>query len=155
MTPYTNYWGQFCFLDGVDPYFFIQMNIFKNIIDSWKKIPHSFKHYLAFLETEKRYIGYYKYKFHDVDKILMYLIIPWLGVERIKKIHRKFNRHHIQNEKPVWKCNYEEAAIDWECCRFTKANEPMSAREYLEYKKNTLRPVHYKHMDIVLNRFNL
>lgn len=31
----------------------------------------------------------------------------------------------------------------------------MSAREYLEYKKSTLRPVHYKHMDIVLHRFNL
>ena len=127
----------------------------RNIIDSWKKIPYTFRHYLAFLKTEKEYIGYYKYKFHDLDKILMYLVIPWLGVDRIKKIHRKINKHHIQNNKPAWKCNYEEAVIDWECCRFTKPNEPMSAREYLEHKKSTLRPVHYKHMEIVLRQFNL
>lgn len=24
-----------------------------NIIDSWKKIPYTFRHYLAFLKTEK------------------------------------------------------------------------------------------------------
>lgn len=126
-----------------------------NIIECWKKIPYTFKHYCAFLETEKKYLGYYKYKFHDLDKILMYLIIPWLGVDRIKNIHRKINKHHIQNNKPAWKCNYEEAVIDWECCRLTKPNEPMSAREYLEYKKDAFRPVHYKHMDIVLNQFGL
>lgn len=56
-----------------------------NIIDSWKKIPYTFKHYFAFLRTEKKYIGYYKYKFHDLDKILMYLVIPWLGVDRIQE----------------------------------------------------------------------
>lgn len=51
--------------------------------------------------------------------------------------------------------NYEEAVIDWECCRLTKPNEPMSAREYLEYKKDTLRDVHYAHMDMVMKQFNL
>lgn len=126
-----------------------------NIIACWRKIPYTFRHYLAFLETEKKYLGYYKYKFHDLDKILMYMIIPWLGVERIKKLHRKINKHHIQNSKLAWKCNYEEAAIDWECCRLTKPNEPMSAREYLEYKRSSFRPTHYKHMDIVLKQFGL
>lgn len=93
----------------------------QNIIDSWKHIPYTLRHYIA----------YYKYKFHDLDK------------------------HHIQNNKPAWKCNYEEAAIDWECCRLTKPNEPMSAREYLEYKKDSLRPTHYAYMDMVLKQFNL
>lgn len=98
--------------------------IIQNIIDSWKHIPYTLRHYAAFLRTEKKYIGYYKYKFHDLDKA-------------------------------AWECNYEEAVIDWECCRLTKPQEPMSAREYLEYKKGTLRDVHYAHMDIIMKQFNL
>lgn len=46
---------------------------------------YTLRHYIAFLKTEKKYIGYYKYKFHDLDKVLMYIIIPWLGTKRIKK----------------------------------------------------------------------
>lgn len=94
-------------------------------------------------------------KFHDLDKVLMYILIPWLGTKRIKKIHRAINKHHIQNHKAAWECNYEEAVIDWECCRLTKPQEPMSAREYLEYKKGTLRDVHYAHMDMIMKQFNL
>lgn len=105
--------------------------IISNIIDSWKHIPYTLRHYIAFLKTEKKYIGYYKYKFHDLDKVLMYIIIPWLGTKRIKKIHRAINKHHIQNHKAAYECNYEEAVIDWECCRLTKPNEPMSARKTL------------------------
>lgn len=109
--------------------------IIQNIIDSWKHIPYTLRQYAAFLRTEKKYIGYYKYKFHDLDKVLMYIL--------------------IQNHKAAWECNYEEAVIDWECCRLTKPQEPMSAREYLEYKKETLRDVHYAHMDIIMKQFNL
>lgn len=115
--------------------------IIQNIIDSWKHIPYTPRHYAAFLRTEKKYIGYYKYKFHDLDKVLMYILIPWLGTKRIKKIHRAINKHHIQNHKAAW-----------ECCRLTKPQEPMSAREYLEYKKETLRDAH---MDIIMKQFNL
>lgn len=103
--------------------------IIQNIIDSWKHIPYTLRHYAAFLRTEKKYIGYYKYKFHDLDKVLMYILIPWLGTKRIKKIHRAINKHHIQNHKAAW--------------------------EYLEYKKGTLRDVHYAHMDIIMKQFNL
>ena len=31
----------------------------------------------------------------------------------------------------------------------------MSAREYLEYKKDSLCPTHYAYMDMVLKQFNL
>lgn len=31
----------------------------------------------------------------------------------------------------------------------------MSARGYLEYKKGTLRDVHYAHMDMIMKQFNL
>lgn len=40
--------------------------IIQNIIGSWKHIPYTLRHYAA---TEKKYIGYYKYKFHDLDKV--------------------------------------------------------------------------------------
>lgn len=127
----------------------------QNIIDSWKHIPYTLRHYKAFLQTEKQYIGYYKYKFHDLDKVLMYIFIPWLGIKRIKTIHRIINKHHIQNYKLPQDCNYEEAIIDWECCRLTKPHEPMSAREYLEHKESSLVDVHYQNMYCWLNHFNL
>lgn len=131
------------------------MNIINNIIDSWKHIPYTLRHYRAFLKTEKKYLKSYKYKFHDLDKVLMYILIPWVGTKRIKEVHRFFNSHHIQNYKNPLNCNYEEAAIDWECCRFTKPNEPMSAREYLKYKKGTLDYLHYYRMDEALKRLGL
>lgn len=131
------------------------MNIFYNIWECWVHIPHTLKHYIAFLKTEKKYLGSYKYKFHDLDKILMYICIPFLGTRRIKKIHRKINRHHIQNYKIPSQCGYEEAAIDWECCRLTKPKEPLSAREFLEYKEGTLNEDHWINMDRVLKIMNL
>lgn len=131
------------------------MLIFNNIIDSWKHIPYTLRHYRAFLKVEKKYLGSYKYKFHDLDKVLMYILIPWLGTKRIKRIHRRINSHHIQNTKLPQNCNYEEAAIDWECCRLTKPKEPLSAREFLTQKYGVLVDVHYINMDITLKRFNL
>lgn len=126
-----------------------------NIIDSYKHIPYTLRHYLAFLRTEKKYIGCYKYKFHDLDKVLMYIFIPWLGTSRIKRIHRYINKHHIQNSKEPSECNYEEAVIDWECCRLTKPKEPMSAREYLDYSKGKMDDIHYMNMSYWLKHFNL
>ena len=47
------------------------MNIITNIKKSYKHIPYSFKHYIMVMKLEKKYIGYYKYPFHDLDKIFM------------------------------------------------------------------------------------
>lgn len=131
----------------------------RNIIESWNRISRTFKHYLAFLKTEKKYLGCYRYKFHDLDKLFMYIFIPWLGVARIKKIHEKRNKHHLNYRYP-YHVNYEEAAIDWECCRFTKPDEPMSAREFLEDQKDTLfltelDQMHYYRMDKQLRKLGL
>jgi len=124
----------------------------KNIIKSWKHIPYTLKHYIAFLKLEKKLLGYYKYKFHDLDKVLMYLFIPFIGTHRIKMIHRKINRHHITFYKT--NCNYEEAIIDWECSRFTKADKPRTAREIVNDRpdKNSR---HYYELVRQLNKFNL
>ena len=114
------------------------MKLFKNISDSYKHIPYTWKHYLKVLELEKKYIGYYKYPFHDLDKIIMYIFLPFLGVRKIKKIHRKINKHHISDDKPINKLNFEEAILDYESARFTKSDKPLSARETVEtYKKES------------------
>ena len=133
------------------------MSIIKNIKESWNRVPRTFKHYLAFLKTEKKYLGYYKYKFHDLDKLFMYIFIPWIGVSRIKYIHEKRNKHHltVAGYTKLYHINYEEAAIDWECCRFTKPDEPMSAREFLEDQKDNLWSVHYYRMDEELKKLGL
>lgn len=128
-------------------------NIIKNIIESHEHISYTFKHYIAFLKTEKKLLGSYKYKFHDLDKIVMYIFIPFVGTKKIKDIHRR-RRHHIEKEKNVNDCNYEEAIIDWECSRFTKPDKPETARELTE-RKYPKYPQHYNQLLNILYKLNL
>ena len=129
------------------------INLKNNITSSWVHIPYTFKHYIAFLKLEKKLIGYYKYKFHDLDKLLMYLFIPFLGTAKIKQIHSRNNSHHIKRYKTPGQCNYEEAIIDWECARFTKLDKPETARAITERK--LLGKTHYENLIKVLDKFNL
>ena len=108
-------------------------NLIKNIKDCYKHIPYSFKHYLMVLKLQKRLLGYYKYKFHDLDKILMYLFLPFLGTRKISKIHRKINKHHIEDYKSFHQINFDEAIIDFESARYTKPDKPLNARETVDY----------------------
>lgn len=104
--------------------------IFNNCIGSWKHIPYTWKHYLAFMKLQKKLLGHYKYKTHDWDKLIMYALCPWLGTKRINKIHRKNNRHHPNNKHGV--LEHVEALIDWECARFTKPDKPLNAWQTME-----------------------
>lgn len=131
----------------------ILKKMIKNIIESYKHIPYTFKHYIAFMKLQKKLLGYYKYKFHDLDKIFMYVFMPFLGTKKIKNIHRK-KMHHIEKHKNVQDCNYEEAIIDWECARFTKPDKPETARQVTERKFHQ-QPKHYTHLILMLNRFKL
>lgn len=120
----------------------------RNCKDSYNHIPYTWKHYLAFLKTEKRLLGSYKYKFHDWDKLCLFIICPWLGERIINQVHQKINRHHptytvgkewIRQMKSPRIVNWEEAIIDWECARITKPDKPLNARDtlikyYPEYK---------------------
>jgi len=124
-----------------------------NILKCWNHIPYTIKHYIAFLKLQKKLLGYSKYKFHDLDKIFMYILIPFIGTKRIKKIHKAINRHHIIDTKRR-SCNYEEAIIDWECSRSTKPDKPYTARDVANFPKfkNTK---HYPELIKQLNKFNL
>lgn len=103
------------------------MNIITNIKKSYKHIPYSFKHYIMVMKLEKKYIGYYKYPFHDLDKIFMYIFFPFLGTKVIQKIHTRFAKHHLRKYKKHM--NFDEAILDWESARFTKPDKPMNAWE--------------------------
>ena len=103
------------------------MNIITNIKESYKHIPYSFKHYLMVMKLEKKYIGYYKYPFHDLDKIFMYIFLSFLGTKMIQKIHTRFAKHHLRKYKKHMR--FDEAILDWESARFTKPDKPMDAWE--------------------------
>lgn len=103
------------------------MNIITNIKKSYKHIPYSWKHYLMVMKLEKKYIGYYKYPFHDLDKIFMYIFSPFLGTKVIQKIHTRFAKHHLRKYKKHM--HFDESILDWESARFTKPDKPMDAWE--------------------------
>lgn len=116
------------------------MNIIKNIKDSYKHIPYTFKHYLAFMKVQKQLLGYYKYKFHDWDKLFTFIFMPYLGDRRINQMHQLHNAHHptytvgvdrIKQLKSPSCIEFEEAIIDWECARFTKKDKPLNAYQTL------------------------
>lgn len=72
----------------------------------------------------------FKYLFHDFEKPWLYLI---LSSNKVKKIHRKYSDHHLAYHKGFDKIDWEALAIDWECSRFTKAQDQMSAFSYWQY----------------------
>lgn len=123
------------------------MSIIDNIVGSYKHIPYTWKHYLAFMKVQKQLLGYYRIKFHDWDKLLMFIFLPFLGERIINQWHQKHNKHHPtyttgknwdRNLKDPYKVDWIEAIIDWECARFTKPDKPLNAQDtclkyYLEY----------------------
>lgn len=109
-----------------------------NIVSCYRHIPYTWRHYIMVLKLQKKYIGTIKYPFHDLDKLLMYIFLPFLGTKTIKKIHRKNCKHHISDDKTIENLNFEEAIIDWESARYTKPDKQLNARETIEYyKKNS------------------
>lgn len=122
------------------------MNLITNIKKSYKHIPYTFKHWLMVLKLEKKYIGYYKYPFHDLDKLFMYIFVPYLGTKVIQKIHTKFANHHLRKYKKHM--NFDEAILDWESARFTKPDKPLDAwdtyQKYFTEFSNELLPIFEK-----------
>lgn len=129
------------------------MNIINECVKSFKHIPYTFKHYLMMCELQKQYIGYVKYPFHDLDKLFMYLFFPFLGVNKISKIHKKYNKHHIVEYKDFDKCNYEEAILDWESAHYTKPDKPLTALEITNLKWTNSK--HYPFLLNELRKFKL
>lgn len=108
------------------------MSIINNIKTSFKHIPYTLKHYFMVMKLQKQYLGYYKYWFHDMDKLVMYIFIPWIGTHKIQKIHKKYAKHHLIKGKKNMR--FDEAILDWESARFTKPDKPMTAYQTYLHK---------------------
>ena len=135
-------------------YLFLIIVHWKECIVCYKRIPRTIKHYLAFMRIQKQLTGKYKYKFHDLDKLFMYMIIPFEGMKTIRSIHRDC-RHHITSSKKPIDVNYEEAVIDWECSRYTKPEKQLTAREFYEQEGYRLGVQHKKGILLALKKLKL
>ena len=83
-----------------------------------------FAHWCAFQMTALNLKAWkFKYLFHDIEKLWLKLFFPY---EKVQKIHRKNNKHHLQY-KNIDKIDWEELIIDWECSCYTKSNSPLTA----------------------------
>lgn len=130
-----------------------------NIKQNYSHVRYTLKHYIAFMKLQKRILGYYKYKLHDLDKIIIYLFLPFLEKRLINRIHQKYQKHHpvyyTKENKKQYKSpntvNWEEAIIDWECARETKPDKPLNAYNTL------LRfyPEYVSWVEPLLRKFNL
>lgn len=72
-----------------------------------------------------------KFLLHDIEK-------PWLKLfmnyKRVQKFHRTHSNHHLEYgfRNGWYKMDWFALVIDWECCHYTKIEEPFNARETLE-----------------------
>ena len=113
--------------------------------------PYWFAHWAAYQMTALNCkVWKFKYLFHDAEKPWLKLFLPY---KKVQTIHRKTNKHHpewLENKleeminkhegigsydvfKFLNKFDYEGAILDWECCHFTKVEEPLDAHD--EYKR--------------------
>jgi hypothetical protein len=90
-----------------------------------EKLAYTIRHKRYYLKTELRLLGVNTPSgyLHDVDKLLLYLILP---DKMVQKIHRLFNRHH---EECIFGTDLTQMIIDCECARFTKKDKPLNARD--------------------------
>lgn len=74
-----------------------------------------------------------KYLLHDIEKPFLKLFLPY---KKVQKLHRKYNRHHLEYWRGVDKIDIDAMLIDWECSRFTKISCPLNADETWADEKN-------------------
>jgi len=68
-----------------------------------------------------------KIKYHDLDKLFMYL---FYNKNDVKKIHRNLCKHH-ENDLEKGYLDYVEMVLDWESARYTKPDKPLNAYDTL------------------------
>lgn len=93
-----------------------------------------FAHWCAYQMTALNLkVWKFRFLFHDVEKPWLKLILR--NYEKVRHIHRKYNKHHLAYRNPN-KIDWLGLVIDWECSRFTKEDAPLNARQTYEYEIN-------------------
>lgn len=130
--------------------------------------PYWFAHWCAYQMTALNCNAWkFKYLFHDIEKPFLKLFLDY---PKVQKLHRTYNRHHpewLENHLAAYsdkltdekinqfldRFDYEGAIIDWECCHFTKTEEPLDAHD--EYKRLlTYVDFYEKYPNITFNCYN-
>lgn len=89
-----------------------------------------FAHWCAFnLVALNLKMWKFKYLFHDIKKPFAKLIHSY---DKVQKMHRYNNSHHLEYFIKTGKADWEAMLIDWECSGLTKVACPLDARGEME-----------------------
>lgn len=104
-------------------------------------IKYTMKHRKAFREVEKRLNGRNSIRgyIHDLDKVILYLI---LGIRLTNKIHRRFSKHH---RRAICEKDYLQQIIDWQSAPITKEDKPYNAYQTMKLFHNNEEGI-YMHL---------
>lgn len=95
-------------------------------------IEYTYKHRKVVMLLAKKYFKENRelleqIKYHDLDKLYMYL---FYDKKTASKIHREQTKHHTNDlEKSYF--DYIEMVLDWESARYTKPDKPLNAYDTL------------------------
>ena len=87
-------------------------------------------------------------RFHDLDKSLLYTLIPKSEASRI---HRNTSSHHMGNDGEKTRYDYMEAILDYECAALTKPDKPRNAYDTVK----ELRPNHEKELTEIMESLRI
>ena len=98
---------------------------------------YTYKHRMAFAYVAKRLIRdeallakiLERGKVHDLDKMLLYLFVPWEDAIQYHMTHRK---HHLECEGPKSYEDLLEMVIDFECSPYTKPDKPLNCYDFVQ-----------------------
>lgn len=95
-------------------------------------IEYTYKHRKIVMLLARKYFKENKevleqVKYHDLDKLFMYL---FYDKKTVSKIHRNLCSHH-DNDLEKSYLDYVEMVLDWESARYTKPDKPLNAYETL------------------------
>jgi len=68
-------------------------------------------------------------QFHDVDKMLLYTLVP---KEDASIYHRNHATHHLESGILKNEIDYMEMVIDFECAGYTKPDKPLNAYDMVQ-----------------------
>lgn len=96
----------------------------------FKNIKYTIKHIYMLNKLAIQYnVWHFRFLFHDLDKIFLYLIF---NKKTVQKIHRWYSSHHVRQTIDGNLINPKDplqAVLDWESARYTKPDKPLNAYE--------------------------
>lgn len=130
------------------------MSLKDNIIASYKHIPYTWNHKMEVIRLEKKFTGKNSLRIllHDADKLVGYVLFPFLTLHQHKTIHRKLNSHHnYASIANLSNATLREIVLDWESAHYTKPDKQQTAREWCYMH----RPSCYPYLEKYFKEWNL